>query len=61
MLEQNTKQKTHGLTTIAVSYENYQALKELGKTGDTFNDVLSKILKNNYSPKKAEKVEESKA
>jgi predicted CopG family antitoxin len=61
MLEQNAKQKTHGLTTIAVSYENYQALKELGRTGDTFNDVLSKILKNNYSPNKAEKAEESKA
>jgi predicted CopG family antitoxin len=57
MLEQNTKQKTHGLTTIAVSYENYQALKDLGKTGDTFNDVLSKILKNNYGPKKTEKAE----
>jgi predicted CopG family antitoxin len=47
--------------TIAVSYENYQALKELCRTGDTFNDVLSKILKNNYGTKKAEKAEESKA
>jgi predicted CopG family antitoxin len=46
MLERNTKQKTNGLTTIAVSYENYQALKELGRTGDTFNDVVSQLLRN---------------
>ena len=46
MLERNTKQKTNGLTTIAVSYENYQALKQLGRTGDTFNDVVSQLLRN---------------
>jgi predicted CopG family antitoxin len=30
---------------IAVTPENYQVLKELGKTGDSFNDVLTDILK----------------
>lgn len=33
------------LTTIAVTRENYQVLKELGRTGDSFNDVLTRILK----------------
>lgn len=33
------------LTSIAVTTENYYALRELGKTGDTFNDIISKILK----------------
>ena len=32
------------LTTIAVTWENYRALKELGRTGDSFNDVISKLL-----------------
>jgi len=32
-------------TTIAISNENYFLLKNLGKTGDSFNDVLSKLLK----------------
>jgi predicted CopG family antitoxin len=32
------------LTTIAISFENYNALKELGKTGQSFNDVLNKLL-----------------
>ena len=34
------------LTTISVSYENYLILKELGNTGDSFNDVLTRLLKN---------------
>jgi predicted CopG family antitoxin len=34
------------LTTIAVTRENYLALKELGRTGDSFNDVISRILKS---------------
>jgi len=33
-----------GLTTIALSWENYETLRELGKTGDSFNDVVTKIL-----------------
>ena len=36
---------SHKLTTISLTQENYQALKELGKTGDSFNDVLTRILK----------------
>jgi predicted CopG family antitoxin len=33
------------LTTIAVTWENYRQLKDLGKAGDSFNDVISKLLK----------------
>jgi len=32
------------LKHIVISAENYQKLKNLGKTGDSFNDVLSLIL-----------------
>ena len=35
----------HKLTTISVSYENYLNLKKLGSTGDSFNDVLTELLK----------------
>jgi len=38
----NTK-KTFKL--IAVDVSNYSALKELGKAGDSFNDVIAQILK----------------
>ena len=34
------------LKTIAISAENYQELKSLGKAGDSFNDVITQILKN---------------
>lgn len=34
------------LTTISVSYENYLILKGLGSTGDSFNDVLTRLLRN---------------
>ena len=37
--------ETHKLTTISVSRENYLALKKLGSTGDSFNDVLTELLK----------------
>ena len=33
------------LITIAISYENYLHLKKLGSTGDSFNDVISRILR----------------
>jgi len=42
-------QKT--LKLIAISAENYQTLRELGKTADSFNDVLSRILKDFQKPK----------
>lgn len=34
------------LTTIAISKENYFILKKMGQTSDSFNDVLSRLLKN---------------
>lgn len=34
------------LTTISISKENYFILKGMGNTGDSFNDVLTRILKN---------------
>jgi predicted CopG family antitoxin len=34
------------LKHITISPENYDALKKLGEMGDSFNDVLSRILKN---------------
>lgn len=33
------------LKLIAVNFENYWQLKNLGKAGDSFNDVVTKILK----------------
>jgi predicted CopG family antitoxin len=33
------------LTTIAISKENYFILKRMGQTSDSFNDVLSRLLK----------------
>jgi predicted CopG family antitoxin len=32
------------LTTISVTRDNYLLLKNLGKTGDTFNDVITRLL-----------------
>jgi predicted CopG family antitoxin len=37
------------LTTISVSKENYCILKKMGFTGESFNDVLERILKNNIN------------
>jgi predicted CopG family antitoxin len=31
---------------ILIDNDNYNALKELGKTGDSFNSVISKLVKN---------------
>lgn len=33
------------LTTIAVDERNYFVLKNLGRAGDSFNDVLTEVLK----------------
>ena len=35
------------LKMIAVSEENYLTLKRLGGAGDSFNDVITEILKHN--------------
>jgi predicted CopG family antitoxin len=32
------------LKQIAISHENYITLKKLGDAGDSFNDVISRIL-----------------
>jgi predicted CopG family antitoxin len=37
--------RSRKLITISVSEENYLALKRLGSAGDSFNDVLTGILK----------------
>ena len=34
-----------GLRNISVSQNNYTALKSLGKAGDSFNDVISALIK----------------
>jgi predicted CopG family antitoxin len=31
---------------ICISVSNYKSLKKMGQAGDSFNDVLTKILKN---------------
>jgi predicted CopG family antitoxin len=36
---------TSKLRNIAVSVTNYERLKSLGKAGDSFNDVLTELLK----------------
>lgn len=41
---------SYKLKTIAISENNYSALKSLGKAGDSFNDVISKLLLD-YSDK----------
>jgi predicted CopG family antitoxin len=38
----NPKNNNH--TTISISRKNYNKLKELGHTGESFNFVLEKIL-----------------
>ena len=47
------------LKRIAVHETVYQQLKSLGSAGDSFNDVLVRILKNQSILKKAE-VQEKK-
>jgi hypothetical protein len=37
------------LKFIAISAKNYERLKDLGKAGDSFNDVLTVILNNGRS------------
>jgi hypothetical protein len=35
----------HNLKMIALTPENYQALKKRGGAGDSFNDVVTEMLK----------------
>ncbi len=49
------------LKQIAISKRNYDALKKLGGAGDSFNDVLSKLLKTaTDAEKEIEKEKEEK-
>ena len=36
--------KQNYFTTIAISKENYELLKQYGKFGETFNDILTRVL-----------------
>jgi len=33
------------LRTIAISTDNYQTLKNMGRAGDRFNDVITHLIK----------------
>jgi predicted CopG family antitoxin len=46
---------------ISVNEQTYLALKRLGLAGDSFNDVLSKMLKNTSCSKKTQNEEEAEA
>ena len=37
---------SHKLKTIVLSEENYEKLKRLGYTGESFNKVVSRLLEN---------------
>lgn len=41
----NVSQAENKLTTISISYNNYLSLKKLGGAGDSFNDVITQILR----------------
>ena len=40
----NKLDNIHKLTSISLSKENYEKLKKLGFAGESFNDVLSRVL-----------------
>jgi predicted CopG family antitoxin len=42
MNKTNISYKMHN---IAVDDDNYQTLKEFGKVGDSFNDVITRLIK----------------
>ena len=44
------------LKQIAVSEENYLILKGLGSAGDSFNDVVTDVLKKVTQPEKPAKM-----
>jgi predicted CopG family antitoxin len=39
------KPKTKSFTTISISHDNHNQLQKLGNLGDTFDEVLTKVLK----------------
>ena len=50
-------QKLNKMKNIAVNYTVYQKLKDLGRAGDSFNDVLIKILSQEQLQKEKEEEE----
>ena len=38
------------LRQIAISQDNYLVLKKLGRAGDSFNDVISELLRKALQP-----------
>lgn len=42
----NQYKDSRHFTTIAISNKNYQILKRYGEFGESFNDIISKILKH---------------
>ena len=53
---QPKKEKTNRLTTISISRDNRSILKRMGETSDSFNDVLTRLLKNNSALESASRV-----
>ena len=43
------------LKQIAVSVENYQRLQKLGQFGESFNDVVTKLLEKEETKRKWQK------
>lgn len=41
------------LTTIAITEEIYEKLRDLGKTGDSFNDVITRLVNAESAKKRA--------
>jgi|SRR5215204_107243 len=58
--ESTRKRRRVRLRRIVVSEHNYFALKRLGYAGDSFNDVISKLLRmeKNYQEMKKKQEEE---
>jgi predicted CopG family antitoxin len=51
----NQNKDSKNFTTIAISNENYKLLKRYGKFGESFNDIVSNILKHS-KPQKEENI-----
>ncbi|MFL6487456.1 MAG: hypothetical protein ACJ71D_12210 [Nitrososphaera sp.] len=49
---------TSKLRNVAVSSQNYDRLKSLGRAGDSFNDVISHLLKKSITLEPEEKGKE---
>ena len=45
MITSDKKMSSITLKQIAISKQNYEALKKLGGAGDSFNDVITGLLK----------------